>query len=522
MTPVDLGLPSRFTSFRPGQWEAVEYAIEQFTSGVSGVSIVGEGLPTGSGKTLGAMAVAQSLGVKAVYLTATKGLQDQIAGQFEIADVRGKVNYECARAPSHLPRKWRCLTGADRGCLFYSAHSPSCPYNDAVMNGIASRIAVTNYSWWLSSRKFNAQPLGEVELLICDEASLIEDELERALAIAFSSDDFELPSALSLNGDLDGVMSNDHTGRVWQQWALDRLKDLRQRISRMTKDDDDYERLSRLASDLKRVSALTGGWVWEWSPARERTPYVTFTPIWPGAYSSMLWSGISYVLLMSGTLRPHTMKQLVRPETPHAFREWGSVFPPQNGPVYHIPTVRLTWKSDDEDYKTLVARIDSILAARPGRKGIIHTNSYDRARKIRDLSTQRARLLVNENSGDSRRILAEHMASDDSVLVSPSFTTGYDFSDEACRFQIIAKTPFPNTQSRVMKERCKNPSYRLYRTAQTLAQMCGRGRRHEKDWCENFILDNSVGQFKSGEGKKYLPSSFQIYTLNEPPAPMNR
>ena len=71
LEPSELGLPSKFTSFRSAQIEAIEQIVN------SEKRVVGLCLPTGSGKSLVAMGAAKAGGLKTVICTATKGLQEQ-------------------------------------------------------------------------------------------------------------------------------------------------------------------------------------------------------------------------------------------------------------------------------------------------------------------------------------------------------------------------------------------------------------------------------------------------------------
>ena len=70
LSPGDLRLPAKFTSYRGPQREALEWLIESCHAPVSAAL-----LPTGIGKTLLAVSLAKLSRVKTVYLVATKALQ---------------------------------------------------------------------------------------------------------------------------------------------------------------------------------------------------------------------------------------------------------------------------------------------------------------------------------------------------------------------------------------------------------------------------------------------------------------
>ena len=97
------------------------------------------------------------------------------------------------------------------------------------------------------------------------------------------------------------------------------------------------------------------------------------------------------------------------------------------------------------------------------------------------------------------------------ILVSPSVTTGYDFPGPECEYQIMSKLPTPNTSDPIMKARTdENPRYRDYETAQNLTQAGGRGMRFERDFCENFSVDNLIPRHIFGDSTKDLyPAYFR-------------
>lgn len=74
------------------------------------------------------------------------------------------------------------------------------------------------------------------------------------------------------------------------------------------------------------------------------------------------------------------------------------------------------------------------------------------------------------------------------------FARGLNFSDDACRFQIIIKHPKKNWDDPVlMKRRLKNNDIDNIIATSTLIQCIGRGIRHKDDRCSTYLLDgNSI------------------------------
>jgi Rad3-related DNA helicase len=262
---------------------------------------------------------------------------------------------------------------------------------------------------------------------------------------------------------------------------------------------------------------MGANWVWQF----DDRGHVTFEPIRLSGFTSRLFAGVPRVLLMSASLSEFTLKLLLPPDLAYEYRAWPPVFPQDHAPVYHIPTVKLNWKSTDEDYKLVIERADQIIDGRTDRKGIVHTVSYARTKRILQHSRHSRRFIWNEDSSSLGKSLELFRQSSDRILVTPSVEEGFDFAGSACEYQIVLKFPFPNETQRVIKERCAQiPGYRLHYAAQKIVQMRGRPIRSYHDRAEMFVLDNSVKQLSGPEGRSYLPSGFRIFTVNAiPPAP---
>ena len=97
LTPQDLDLPEKFEEFRRTQVEGVDFALGR-TPGQSFRRFTALGQPTGSGKSLGGMALGKITGQKFVILTATRNLETQLSDDFTesgLVNIRGRQNYEC-------------------------------------------------------------------------------------------------------------------------------------------------------------------------------------------------------------------------------------------------------------------------------------------------------------------------------------------------------------------------------------------------------------------------------------------
>lgn len=511
ITPADLNLPSKFKSFRRvPQLEALDWALDA----IDRTPVLAACLQTGSGKTLFGIALARILGVKAVYLVATKALQEQVLNDFRdcgMVSVVGRANYSC-------PRYGNCDLGNEADCSL--GKTVACEYTAAVQRAKASSLVVTNYAYWLHARMNNQHALENedefsgggaeaIGLLICDEAHSIENQLGGFAEVKlYQSEIGKMRTSFkSLSGRADdGSIEWNVSWVALCQATINKLK--------ASTDDDDKDLVDR----CRRILRMNGNWVWQF----DDHGHCTFTPVRLAQFTKSLFSGVPRVLLMSASLDPFTCALLLPRDFSYSYKAWPSVFPPQNAPVYHIPTVKLTWKSTDEDYRQIIEATDRIIDSRDDRKGIVHTISYARAKRALAYSRHRDRFIWNEDGSGLKSALDRFRTGiRNGVLVSPSVEEGFDFEGDQCEFQIILKFPFPNESNRVIKERCTQiPGYRLHHAAHKIVQMRGRPIRSAVDRAETFILDNSVGQLKGLEGKQFLPPGFRIFTVAKvPPAP---
>lgn len=534
--PVELGLPEKFTQFRPAQLEAVEQILN------NDKRFQALALPTGSGKTLIAMAAAKATGLRTAILTSTLGLMRQYEKDFlDLVAIRGKANYECQG--SKQPTS--CRFGHLDGCHL----KKSCTYEIRRMIAKQEPVVLTNYSYWLRANRFtpglqltpaeansldmHVNPFG---LLILDEGHEAMEELSRGLQVDLRQGWLKMlgiPYKATDNIEYWSFFASTYLDQIdtnYKQAVLEyRLKPTKKNRD-LAKE---WGMFLEVMTELKGVDSEH--WVCEMRQGMMGFGRQwSFAPIWPAIWAeSRLFQNIPKVVLMSATLRPAALRMLGIPKEDSIFREWPRVFPAQYTPIYHIKntdpergpvSVRIDSKADAERLDKWVAMIDAIISARLDRKGLIHTVSYARQEYLLKHSKHAALMMANTQDPDSPNaveIVELFKASDPpSVLVSPSFSTGWDFPGSACEYQIIAKVPFPDTRNKLMRARLERSQvYGNYLTMQDLVQACGRGTRSETDRCELFIADSHIEWFFN-RNRTLAPRWFEIMRVSDiPPAP---
>jgi Rad3-related DNA helicase len=126
----------------------------------------------------------------------------------------------------------------------------------------------------------------------------------------------------------------------------------------------------------------------------------------------------------------------------------------------------------------------------------------------------RTNRFLSHDSANRDEVLRRHVESPDpTVLISPSMMEGVDLADDASRFQIICKTPFPYLGDLVVKKRMeRNKMWYPYMTAKSVIQSLGRSIRNEQDHAVSYILDADWQRFYSRNMHMFpeeFKSSFQ-------------
>lgn len=521
----ELGASKQFDNWRPFQVDAITRSMD------SSKRFIALCMPTGTGKSIVAVGQAVLSGAKTIYLTSTKGLQNQLLHDFAsigLVDIRGQSNYPCIEykrfdVPSSTTVDYApCHAG-----LKCPSRESDCHYFKALRTAKDEqvRLVVTNYSYWILQNMFGGG-LGSFDFMVCDEAHETVQEVCSVLSTTVHK--FEVEAVLG------SAFPPANGGLVrWKPWAGGLEKKLDYEIgtiklkvqslmdSGQTAEAGKEAKKLRDRKDLQRrlnvIASAKGDWV-----AEMQGTSMTWDPVWPQGYAEeILFLHVPKVMLTSATIMPKTLGLLGLNPTDYDFMEYPSTFHKSRRPVYRVPTVRLNKNSTDEDYRTWIQRMDQIIGPRLDRKGIAHTVSYKRRDYVMEHSEFREHM-ISHNSKNARAIVdAFKSAKAPCILVSPSMDTGYDFPGDLCRFMIVGKLPWPDTRAKVMAARKDmDPEYMSYLTMQTLVQMSGRGMRAEDDWCEVLVLDDSIGWFmkvNGGMAPKWFKEAIQwVSTIPEP------
>lgn len=489
-SPRDWGLPPKYARFRPGQEEAVWTLADLIGAGKK---VITSCSPTGSGKSgqyITLHSLTGSLSTRCV--TATKQLQDQLLadfGEMGMADVRGRAAYDCSEVP------YDCEVGGWKGCrATLPGSNGSCPYRSALTIAGLSDLAVTNYHLLLLA------DLPRPDILVLDEAHKLPGILDGFLEVAIPV--HEMPRSLKLTLDKQG----EELQSYFRDWGKTELRKLAKPGA--SAGAEEHRRHQRLKRRHETLSGMGDDYIIDLS---KDGGTVYLAPLWPKAYGRRLLDpllGSMGTILTSATVTPKVAEVCGLGGPGHAHYEAAPVFDPRRSPVYFLPVCRVEHRMPDSDFALLVRRADQIIAARPRWKGVIHSVSYRWAQRFYDLSTEKPRLLTHDSRSFRNVVDMFKQTSAPVILLTPSATTGVDFPDDECRFQIQLKVPLKNLSDRPNLNKARkadDAEWMMHDSLQTLVQAIpGRGMRGEKDWCENFLLD-AHARWAVFKNKKLVP-----------------
>jgi Rad3-related DNA helicase len=537
--PADLGLPGKFDSFRVYSGYDQQETIRQIAAAFlfRGKRFVIVNGPPGCGKSLIGAGVRNLLALRerqcrGLFLTISKPLQDQLAGDFrDMAIAKGRNNYRCPEWQSDcgMPQRLgdRCSLERPEKRADQVVNPVSCPYRLAIDEAADRNLACLNYSLWLAFGQYgNPDEIGKFGLMVGDEAHNILDAITDASAISLNRKDVSkllgMEAGLSLPRPHEaGRKASDVVKAVdispWCAWATEHLEEAKDKLSKCRKSEigrrvqllaliGAMDKLSHMADDPKesqdgRAEAQVQRKLWapKVESGDQKSGDIRICRVFPSheVCENLLWRGIPRILLMSGSVSPQIISDLDIPRDQVEYIEITSAFPVKNRPIVYVnstPNLKMRYDMDDGERRILISRLDQInrIWSEWGN-GLIHSNSYEwndyilRNSKYFSLMISHGRGEVKGAVEKLRRATAE---GERKVIVSPALWEGYDFPGELVQWVVIIKVPYLNSKNPLMAARKSvNPKYADDLIGRKFLQGSMRHIRGEKDKGPVFVLD---------------------------------
>lgn len=504
-------LPEWVTEIRPHQ----EVAVEEITEAFKSSPVVFLDAPTGSGKTLIGELVRRQLNKQTLYVCSDKSLMDQFTRDFPYAKaLKGKANY-----PTQNRRDMTCDDCTSRGpgspCWFCDDFV-SCPYQVAKMTALAAPLAVTNTAFLMSEANYVGR-FSNRDFIIADEADTLESML-----MGFVEYNISRRRIAEFGMEEPGKGVHKETLVKWLA-EFDQAVLAKAIIVRARQDDKAAKELRTLESlhedtnrvrmelqreiDRKQAGENDGRWLRDYN---ERNGGLILKPVMVDAYGTRkLWRHSKRWLLMSATIiSADEMADSLGLPLDYATVTVPMTFPVENRPVVMAPVANVVYKEMDRAIPRLAHAIEVVMGKHPGQNILVHTVSYDLARKLSEkcwkpASEQGRRVLTYTEGNQREAVLAQYKRERGAIMFAPSMGRGIDLPGDLCRVQVIAKVPFLSLGDRQVSRRIHLPGGETWYAVQAIrdiVQMTGRAVRSKDDWAATYIFDQ---QFSSNLWRKH-------------------
>jgi ATP-dependent DNA helicase DinG len=494
--------------------------------------------PTGVGKSGIAMALAswaKTLPLKnpltqsgAYILSPQKTLTKQYMNDFEdngLVELKGKSNYYCATHDTDCDSAAiinnSSKEGDNRSCC------EQCPYKDAKKKFIDNPLGVTNFAFYLNETQYAGQ-LKNRKMLILDEGHNTESQI---LGFADTVIKRHRTEEIGLGRVPTFKPGENMKCKQWLQTtfvptAQQFMTDLTNQIAEAKLNDAPREALMKLVKKLDswdkficrlnrflNSDDLTNWLCFTTEPNRGEEAELYIKPLTATMFADeILFNKAEIVVIMSATILDFGffMRNLgINPQDAITLAV-DCDFPIANRPVFVRPqgsmAASIDKESISEDYPRgrrkrditmpkMLAFVEKIMDKYEGRKGIIHTHSYEFTKQIiaHLQDTKHAGRIVTHSGdvGSRDAAVVEHMTrEDDTVLISPSMTEGLDLREDLGRFCVIIKVPYPYIDPYVDARMKRDSDWYAYCTLLTIVQSTGRVVRSKTDKAHCYILDS--------------------------------
>jgi len=427
----------------------------------------------------------------AFALTITKNLQDQYLSLFTEADIlKGKSNYICEIDENYKVDFAPCtfVPKLKEQCWDKNI----CPYYTSRNKALLSRFAALNYKMFLAL----PEHVKRKNIIICDEASELEEELIRQFSAEITYDKLK-QSEINMR---TLVSDNNERARSWVyeliekvSTAIDTITSIgAKKLEMLSKHDiGKYQYLKALQNSLTMIDNMWENCEYIIDVSATK---VSFTPLHANLLSKHIFDYGDKIVLMSATFIDHKHYAKSLGITDYTYVECESDFDPSKSPIYVSSTNRINYKNLKTVLPKVCEQINQIAQHHKNDKGIIHTHTQEITNIIQTKLAKNKRYLFRDSSATNENILKEHYETQDpTILVSPSLVYGVDLKDELARFQIIVKLPFlPLSSKRIKRLFEMDPDWYENKMLSAVVQASGRATRNINDFSVTYILDSNI------------------------------
>jgi len=452
--------------------------------------------PTGIGKTcLG----FESIKPPFYYICSSIALQQQAMRDYpEARLLLGRGNYPC---PIYGTAD---LCVQNKRCLH-------CDYEEAKAEALIAPMTVLNFHYYLTISNFtkNFPPRN----VIIDEADDLEGVLTGFVSFEFSQDQL---GYMGINKEMPTKKTSIKAIEAWLDVKVaevgilaynleEDIKDIRKAVANRKPTAAEVRKLRQFKGlsnfkwklDFLATQNLQEEWIFRYDEARKT---ITLKPIWltRNLVDHFLFTNGFEFLFMSATIPSKEVfcGMYGIKDNELDYFDLPNVWDNTHRTIIYENRFNMIYANKNEfTFNKVKEAVRHVLGQQPGR-GIIHTVNFWLAKLLEDLHDDR--LIIHE-SKNKKELYEVFKETEGAVWVSPSSTRGLDLPDDMCEWIIWLKAPFLNLKDPQVNARLRG-SGRLGKlwyasdAVQSIIQGCGRGFRHEDDYCTVYLFDEQIGR----------------------------
>ena len=505
-----------FDSFRENQREVIEAIIKAlYDEDYKNVVL---DAPVGSGKSA-VLTTVLRYGGDGFYVTPQRSLREQLQADEKLdphlESLKARKDYTCKVSGENC-EECPIYTSSEESC---SSQGPLCSYWSRKLSVIGSDIANVTFAYLIIDsnlpEKNGEQPIsfGDRSKLAVDEAHNLAQQVEEMHA-GFKISPFSLPTpvfdGVTDSAPYDANMYEDVKSEV--NTILQRCLDYIGETPPMEMSPE-QKSCNQIAEKIKWMNEEVqngNAWVADVESVKYGGGYEKVIELRPINVSSFLrnfvWNRAGKRIISTATLPYRDNPEIwlrkvgLNPEETRVISV-PMTFPVENRPI-HTDCMVASMSSGGfkDNLDDVLEKMNEIAERHYNQKGLIHTASYSRGELIKDNITESEHPYLHENmylhdqDRDPDVQIEEWQDSDYDMMLSPSMAEGVDLKDDMCRFQMLAKVPYPARDSRI-EYVLENESWGWVemreRTLIRVVQSYGRAVRSRDDFADYYVLDSA-------------------------------
>jgi Rad3-related DNA helicase len=470
--------------------------------------------PTGSGKSLLARAIAGAArtvdeaapaqATDAYYTTPQVSQLDDVAEDELLSDlqvIRGKRNYNCILRGEEDTPVDRAPCARQRGFDCTVRHR--CPYFSDRAIASNRQIAAMTLAYFMQTA--GSDVFRTRDVVVIDEAHGLAEWAEMYATIDLNSrtvpvwDDVGVPDVNAADDPVERAVRFAET----LAGVCTRAKDDLLAKPELTPDEAARrDRLQELRSELKWFvedyrdpqSATT------WVVDQAEGEGMSVKPLDPERYlKHTVWDrGNRFALLSATILNKEAFCRGVGLDPDRvALVDVEHTFPVENRPLYDVTRGKMTYDHRDETLPKVARVLVRLLAHHRDEKGLVHCHSYAIQSELRRRLAQLGlgnRIRGHDRENRDAELEAWKATDDPDVFLSVKMEEALDLKGDLCRWQVICKAPYLNTNDSRVARRLEEGQWPWYRRAalRTVIQACGRVVRAPDDYGATYLADSSL------------------------------